>query len=338
MTTLTLVVPSFNSAAYLRRCLDSFPLRESDLEVIVVDDGSTDETAEIGRAYAVRHPGTVRIISKRNGGHGSAINTGLAAATGRYFKVVDSDDWLDTASALGLLRELRHQSHGTKPVDLVVTNYVYEKDAKRRKHVVRYAKSLPAGQTITWEQTDHFGISAALLMHSLTYRTEVLRRSGMQLPEHTFYVDNLYAFVPLAQVRCLKYLDLDLYRYYIGREDQSVQEATMIRRLDQQLRVNRMMIGALPGQDEVPAQLYDYLVHYLGLVCAVSSILLLKSGASGRLVQKERLWEDLRLADPEAYARLRGTTVGRLLHLRGRAGRRTSLLAYSAARGVIGFN
>lgn len=252
MKTLTLVVPSFNSADYLHRCLDSLPLEEPDVEVIVVDDGSTDRTAEVAERYARDYPRTLTVVSKPNGGHGSAINTGLARATGEYFRVVDSDDWLDASATAALLRELRQQTSSTYPVDLMVTNYVYEKEAKRRKHVVRYAKSLPVGQTISWQQIGRFSASAGLLMHSLTYRTEVLRLSGLELPEHTFYVDNLYAFIPLPYVQSLKYLDVDLYRYYIGREDQSVQEATMIRRLDQQLRVNRIMISALPAKSEVP--------------------------------------------------------------------------------------
>ncbi|HMR49050.1 MAG TPA: glycosyltransferase [Arachnia sp.] len=335
MKTLTLVIPSFNSAAYLHRCLDSLPLSERDVEVIVVDDGSTDATADVALGYAARYPGVVSVISKPNGGHGSAINTGLSRATGEYLRVVDSDDWLNASAASALLRELRRQAAGADPVDLLVTNYVYEKDAKRRKHVVRYTRSLPVNRTVTWAEIGQFGAGAGLLMHSLTYRTEVLRRSGLRLPEHTFYVDNLYAFIPLAHVRTMRYLNVDLYRYYIGREDQSVQEATMIRRLDQQLRVNRIMIASLPERDEVPLPLYHYLIHYLGLICGVSSVLLLKTG---NVEAKEQLWEDLRLADPVAYSRLRGTALGRILHLPGRAGRRTSLVAYSAARTVIGFN
>lgn len=335
MKTLTLVIPSYNSADYLHRCLDSLPLAERDVEVIVVDDGSTDATAEVGERYAARHPEVVSVISKPNGGHGSAINTGIEHATGRYFRVVDSDDWLDPSAAAVLLRELRRQVAGADPVDLMVTNYVYEKDAKRRKHVVRYTKSLPVNQTVTWERIGQFSAGAGLLMHSLTYRTEVLRRSGLRLPEHTFYVDNLYAFIPLAHVRTMRYLNVDLYRYYIGREDQSVQEAIMIRRLDQQLRVNRIMIASLPEKEEVPLPLYHYSVHYLGLICAVSSVLLLKTG---NVELKEQLWEDLRFADSEAYSRLRSTALGRILHLPGRAGRRTSLVAYSAARSVMGFS
>lgn len=334
MKTLTFVVPSYNSELHLERCLNSILTSDDDIEIIVVDDGSTDQTATLTQRYVDTNPGVVRLVSQPNGGHGSAINAGLAAARGRFLKVVDSDDWVDQAALSALLNVLR-----TEPsLDLVVTNFVYEKRGKARKHVMRYGSLLPTDAPFSWDDIGKFGRSQALLMHSLCYRTQVLRDAGLILPEHTFYVDNLYAFVPLARTRRLRYLDVDLYRYFIGRDDQSVNEQVMLTRIDQQLRVNHLMIDALPARGSIPDALHAYLVHYLGLICAVSSILCIRSGSQQHLAQKRALWRDLRDSDRDTHRTLRRSTVGRLVHLPGRAGRYISVLAYKAARRLIGFN
>jgi glycosyltransferase involved in cell wall biosynthesis len=339
-TVLTVVVPSYNAEAWLARCLDSMVGAGPDVEILVVDDGSTDGTAALGARYAERHP-EVRVISKRNGGHGSAINTGLEHARGAYLKVVDADDWLDRDALAAVLSTLRGFVADDAGVDLLVSNFVYEKVGKKRCTVVRYRGALPRRRVLGWEQTRRFGKRQYLMMHALTYRTQVLRDAGLRLPEHTFYVDNLYAFVPLNHVHRLFYLDVDLYRYFIGREDQSVQEAVMLRRLDQQLRVNWLMMRHVHETRQGPAvepRLHSYLLHYFAITCAVSSILLIRSGTPASLAEKDRLWRELRAEDPCLYRTVRWSGLGQLTNLPGRTGRRVSVLAYRAARRAIGFS
>lgn len=337
-TLLSLVVPCYNSQDYMARCLDSMLPVPPEVEVIVVDDGSSDATAEIGQTYASRYPGRFRVISKPNGGHGSAINTGLEHAQGRYFKVVDSDDWLDPDAFAALLGALRSFADDAGP-DLVVTNFVYEKQGKRRKHVMKFGNVFTVGTTVNWPQTSQFRRSQYLLMHALTYRTELLREVNLQLPEHTFYVDNLFAYVPMAAVRSVHYLDVDLYRYFIGRPDQSVSEAVMVKRCDQQLKVNRLMIEQLPSRDiALPGELRRYLEHYLGVVCAVSSITCIRADSRYYLAQKSALWHQLRDADRVTWHRLKRTLLGRLVNLPGRGGRKITIMAYKLARQFVGFN
>ncbi|WP_258934674.1 glycosyltransferase family 2 protein [Nesterenkonia pannonica] len=198
MKTLSLVVPSYNAQDYLLRCLKSLvPDGEAaDVEVIVIDDGSTDSTAAAAEQFAAHHPETVRVIRQANAGHGGAINTGVAHARGEYLKVVDSDDWLDRGAYAALLDELRASIRQRREVDLFVTNYVYEKVGRKRRAAVRYGSVMPLGRDFGWEEVQRFRPWQYLLMHALTYRTEVLRRAGLTLPRHTFYVDNLFAFVP----------------------------------------------------------------------------------------------------------------------------------------------
>lgn len=339
MTVLSVIVPSYNAAEWMERCVDSLLVSGArDIEVLIVDDGSTDATGAIADCYEEAHPGIVRAIHKPNGGHGSTINTGLSEARGTYFKVVDSDDWVQPEAFAALLDTLRSFAVNQAGVDLVLSNFVYEKVGRRRKRAVRYRNVLPVGRVFGWEDVGRFRTSQYLMMHSLVYRTEVLRESGLRLPEHTFYVDNLYVYEPLLSVHTMYYLDVDLYRYFIGRPDQSVNEHVMIRRIDQQLKVNRMMMDVSVSPYEVPDELYRYLLHHLRIVCVISSTMLLRSGRDEDFARKVELWRELRYDDPLVYRRLRRSTLGRLVNLPGKPGRSVSMAAYRGARWALNFN
>ncbi|WP_199732064.1 glycosyltransferase family 2 protein [Cellulomonas triticagri] len=335
---LSVVVPAYNAEGYLARALDTLVGWGPDVEVVVVDDGSTDGTAALAHTYVDRYPGEVRLLRKPNGGHGSAINTGLDHARGAYLKVVDADDWLDRDALARVLDTLRGFLADERPVDLLVSNFVYEKVGKRTKTAVRYRGALPTGQVVPWSGTRGFGKRQYLMMHALIYRTAVLREAGLRLPEHTFYVDSLYALVPLAHVSTLYYLDVDLYRYFIGRADQSVQEAVMLRRIDQQLRVNRLMLEHVSRVRVTDRRLRAYRLHYVEIICTVSSILLIRAGTPESLAERDRLWSELRRQDFWLYRKVRWTVLGHLSNLPGPAGRRVSVLAYRVAQRAIGFS
>jgi len=335
---LSIVVPSYNAEEYLARALDSVVGFGPQVEVLVIDDGSTDGTAALAQGYVERFPGQVHLIGKPNGGHGSAINTGLEHATGTYLKVLDADDWLARGALAEVLTTLGGFVDDDRQVDLLVTNFVYEKVGKKAKTAVRYRGALRRGRELTWKQTGHFRKRQYLMMHALTYRTQVLRDAGLRLPEHTFYVDSLYAFIPLAHVHTLFYLDVNLYRYFIGREDQSVHEAVMLRRIDQQLRVNWLLLDHLSRNPVTDRRLRNYLCHYAEIICAVTSVLLVRAGTPDALAQKAELWTNLRKQDPWLYRQMRWTTLGQLTNLPGRAGRRISVFAYLVAQRAIGFS
>lgn len=339
MITLTVVVPAYNAADWMERCVDSLLVSgASDLEVLIVNDGSTDATGAIADLYAAAHPGVVRAIHKANGGHGSTINIGIDEARGDYIKVVDSDDWVDVQAFAALLETLRTFISSGDGVDVVISNFVYEKVGRRRKRAVRYRNVLPQHKVFTWDEVGKFRTSQFLMMHSLVYRTQVLRDCGLRLPEHTFYVDNLYVYEPLVHVRSMYYLDVDLYRYFIGRPDQSVNEAVMITRIDQQLKVNRLLMDVEVSPYEVPAALYSYLVHHLQIVCVISSTMLLRSGRDEDFARKVELWRELRYDDPDVYRRLRRTTLGHLVNLPGWPGRKVSVAAYRGAAWALQLN
>ena len=178
-------------------------------------------------------------------------------------------------------------------------------------------------------------------MHSVIYRTKLLRECGLELPKHTFYVDNIFVYHPLPHVKYLYYLNVNFYRYFIGRSDQSVNESVMIGRIDQQLKVNRIMIDDYKLSDPRQVQnrkLRHYMKNYLEIIMVVSSIIAIRSGTEENLEKKYELWKYLKKKDPKTYYELKWGVLGRTMNLPGRIGRKISEVAYKIANKFVGFN
>lgn len=338
--TLTFVVPAYNMEDYLERCVHSLTAakRNDDIEVLIIDDGSKDGTLAAAKDFERRYPGIVRAIHQDNKGHGGAVNTGIANATGAYVKVVDADDWVGPESLEQVMAVLREETAKTNPIDMLVTNYVYDKVGKRRKHVVNFRHAMKPGATLTWNDLGHFGLAEYILMHALTYRTDIVRASGMQLPEHTFYVDFIYAYQPFPWVKTMRYLDTPFYHYFIGRDGQSVQTDVMIKRVDQLIQVNRHMVEATPERGDVPDGLYRYMIHFLAIESSVASVFLILSREPANYAKKTKLWQDLKAHSATIHHDVRRKAMSRALNLPGSAGRFIIRWGYRIAEHVVGFN
>lgn len=335
---LSIAIPCYNSAAYMRRCIDSLLPGGDDVEILIVDDGSAkDDTAEIADEYEKNYPGIVRAIHQENGGHGEAVNAGLRNATGLYYKVVDSDDWVDEDAYLEIIRTLKELVAGPETVDMFISNFVYDKVGAKRKKVMRYG-AFPENEIFHWEEAKKLHIGHYILMHSVIYRTMLLRECGLELPKHTFYVDNLFVFQPLPYVKNLYYRNLNFYHYFIGREDQSVNEQVMISRIDQQIRVNKIMIDTMAGRKIANKRLRQYMISYLDIITTISSVMLLRSGTEENLEKKKELWQYLKSKDTGLYLKLRHGIFGRTMNLPGKGGRKLSVAAYRITQKFYGFN
>jgi glycosyltransferase involved in cell wall biosynthesis len=355
----------------MSKCIDSLLPGGDEVEIIIVNDGSRDETLAIARTYQEDYPSIIRVIDKENGGHGSAVNAGLEAATGLYFKVVDSDDWLKAEAYRKVLNTIRRFSEGEnaalqentdpKPVmeeddlikgagnragdsggpDLIICNFVYEKEGESRHKVMRYGYALPEERLFEWQETKYFQKGRYMLMHSVIFRTKLLQECELRLPEHTFYVDNLFVFIPLAHVKTMYYLNANFYRYYIGREGQSVNEKIHIARIDQQILINKMMVDYLAENKATikrNRKLYRYMVNYLEIVTIVSCVLLIISGTEENLAKKHELWRYMAKKDWFLHKRLRYGFLGGSTNLPGRCGRRISVEGYKLCRRFFKFN
>jgi glycosyltransferase involved in cell wall biosynthesis len=310
-----------------------------DVEIIIVDDGSTkDNTADIADEYAAKYPSIIKAVHQENGGHGEAVNTGIRNATGLYFKVVDSDDWVDTDAYKEILDALHKIVEGPETVDMVLANYVYEKEGQKHKKVMRYDDVVPVRRIFTWDDCGRFKKGQYILMHSVIYRTELLRECGLKLPAHTFYVDNLFVYVPLPHVKKMYYIDVDFYRYFIGRDDQSVNESVMIKRIDQQIRVNELMVEAVDLFQIKNPKLRRYMFNYLEIITVITTIMLIRSGTEENLEKKRDLWTYLKEYDIRLFHKLRNGIMGRVMNLPGRGGRKISVAAYKISQKIVGFN
>lgn len=338
MKLLSVAIPCYNSQAYMRKCIESLLPGGEEVELLIVNDGSADDTAQIADDYARQYPTLVKVIHQSNGGHGEAVNAGLRNATGQFFKVVDSDDWVDQEAYVRVLQTLRSFREKELHIDLMISNFVYEKEGAKLKKVMRYEDVLPANTVFGWPDMKHFGKGQYLMMHSLIYRTRLLQDCGLVLPKHTFYVDNLFVYQPLVHVKQLYYLNVNFYRYYIGREDQSVNERVMISRIDQQIKVNKLMIERVRLEEIEEPKQKRYLLHHLEIVTVISGILLIRSGTRENLEKKRALLQYIRENNFELYHHLRYGLMGNLINLPGRFGRHISVGAYKIAQKIVGFN
>lgn len=337
MKLLTFAIPCYNSQDYMENCIKSLLSGGEDVEILVIDDGSKDMTAEIADAYEKKYPGIVRAIHQENGGHGEAVNAGIRNATGLYFKVVDSDDWVEESAYQKILSKLRELSGGENSLDMLIANYVYEKDGVKNKKVMRYS-ALPKDRLFTWSDVGRFRKGQYILMHSVIYRTKLLRECGLELPKHTFYVDNIYVYKPLPSVKHMYYMDVDFYRYFIGRDDQSVNERVMISRIDQQIRVNKIMVDEFDLWKIPNAKLRHYMFNYLEIITVISTIMLIRSGTKENLEKKRELWKYIKDRDIRLFHHLRNGIMGSAMNLPGKGGRKISVAAYKLSQKVVGFN
>lgn len=321
----------------MEKCIESILPGGEDVEIIIVDDGSHDRTAEIADRYAAEYPEIVRAIHQPNGGHGEAVNTGIANATGLYFKVVDSDDWVDAGAYAKILGKLRELVQSEKNVDMLLANYVYEKEGAKHKKVMRQT-GFPTDCIFSWRDVRHFYKGHYILMHSVIYRTQLLRDCGLKLPDHTFYVDNIYVYKPLPYVHSMYYMDVDFYRYFIGRDDQSVNEKVMISRIDQQIKVNKIMIDDVDLWKVPSIKCRKYMFNYLEIITVVSTVMLLRSGTKENLEKKRELWTYIKEKDIRLFHRLRRGILGGTMNLPGKGGRKISVAAYRLSQKVVGFN
>ena len=338
MKYISFAIPCYNSQEYMAHAIETILTGGEDVEIIIVNDGSKDNTSKIGHEYAEKYPDIIRVIDKENGGHGDAVNYGLANAEGKYFKVVDSDDWVNTESLQNILNVLKKMEEHGEEVDMLIANYVYEKEGASHKKVIHYRNILPQNQIFKWSDVGRFHIDQYILMHSVIYRTDMLKLCQLTLPKHTFYVDNIYVYYPLPHVRKMYYMDEDFYRYYIGREDQSVNEKVMIKRVDQQIFVTRTMIDMYQMRQISNKKLRAYMEKYLAIMMTVSSILCIRSKDPENMEKKKELWKYLRQKDKKTFVRIRYGILGQSMNLPGKSGRKISSLAYLLARKIIGFN
>ena len=333
---LTILVPCYNSAAYMRHCIDSLLPGGDLMDIIVVDDGSIDDTGKIADEYAAKYPHMIRAIQQENGGHGEGINQGVAHAVGKYFKVIDSDDWTDTESLTKVLDFLQKND-----VDLLVTNYVYEHDDPSTNSTIRFKNVFrPEGKVMTWEDTHAFGPTQYLTLHSTIYRTEVIRQTGIVLPKKVFYEDNLFVYTPLPYVKKLAYLNVDFYHYYIGRPDQSVNLDVMKKRCHHQIQISEEIFTKhdLSHIKMQNPKLARYMYHKVVLVMVIATVFTRQNKTEEAEEQIRQMWVNVAKVYPELAKKVRYRSIAAFVNIPGKIGNRICCGLYDIGHKIVKFN
>ena len=336
MKLLSVTVPCYNSAEYMEKCVNSL-LRGGDrVEIIIIDDGSVDRTAEIADDYAARYPQIIKVIHQENGGHGEGINQGIRHATGTYFKVVDSDDQMsdDFPAFLDTLEKLETEGGA----DLIVTNYYYVHTDGIGDRSIRYDRVLPKGRIFSWDETKRFHLHQLLTIHSTTFRTALMKACPTPLPKHVFYEDNLMVYRVMPHIRKMYYMDIDLYRYLIGRPDQSVQENIMKKRYTHQLLVNEQCFTVCHLDDVQEKMLKRYLRHELFVLFGISILNTRLNKSAETDAALDALWEKCIAFDRKWSRHFRYHTPLALICLPGRLGQNIAVFIYRIANRIVRFN
>lgn len=304
MKRLSFVIPAYNSEAYLEKCLSSMlePSVLEDLEIIVVNDGSTDATEKIALDFCGRYPGTVRLITQKNLGHGGALNTGCAAAQGKYLKVIDADDWVERKSLPAFVKALEKCDS-----DVVLTHYrtvdiTTGEEKAWRCYPEAFGKTMTLADVMNrWGDFDR-----ALTFHGIAYRRDFYQKMGISLSEHIFYEDHEFATFPCCHAETVTPLDMFVYVYRIGDVNQSVSDANQLRRISHvEAVLNRLLTEGekLPrgaGRDYAAAKAQGLLMSYL-----TTALLVCPDKAQGRALA-EKAVEALRTPFPENYRQIQG--------------------------------
>lgn len=336
MKLLTVTVPCYNSQDYMSACIESLLTGGDRVEIIIIDDGSKDSTGAIADAYAEKYPDIVRVVHQENGGHGEGINQGLRHATGTYFKVVDSDDTVskDFVSFLDKLEGCER----TGGIDLLVTNYYYVHSDGIGDRSINYSNVLPEGKVFGWQETKRFLLYQLLTIHSCTFRTELMRRWSEPLPKHVFYEDNLMVFGTLPHVEKMYYMNADLYRYWIGRPDQSVQKEVMKKRYHHQILVTEKCFAACRLDDVKEPMLKKYLKHELFIMFGISILYARLNKSKETDATLEQMWKNCIAIDSKWGNHFRYRTPLWFICIPGKFGQNFSGLIYNIANKIVRFN
>ncbi len=333
MKYISFVVPCYNSQDYMEHCIETLLIGKEDVEIIIIDDGSSDNTGKIADDYQKKYPTIVKAIHQKNGGHGEGINTGLKHATGKYFKVVDSDDWVDKKAYKTLLRKIKNIDS-----DLIVMNYVYSYVDGRKDQTISFKNVFKDDKEITWSEIGKFKLTQYPSLHSLMYKKSVLDKSKINLPKHVFYEDNLFIYWPMPNTETIYYLDLDFYRYFIGRADQSIQEPQLIKRSSHQVLVSREVCNKYDLDEIKDKKLRKLMQRECAFLMTLGIVFSRLAFNEEGEKQYKQLWEDVKKGNPKLYKKIRWTSMATFVSLPGPVGRFISINGYRFAHKLVKFN
>lgn len=280
--TVTFIILAYNVEQYLRKCLESFVCQSvmDRIEVLVIDDGSTDATGQIAEDYVRKYPDTFCVHHKINGGHGSGINTGSELARGKYFKAIDADDWVLTENLPKYVDFLE-----TSGADVVLT-FFHMVDMKTGKKMERTVSCEVDEQLSVRQVVDNWSdFEQCAVFHGITYRTDFYRGQAHLLPEHVFYEDQEYSAIPFCAAGRIEILPVYLYQYLVGNAAQSISYENQARRIGHLETVLEDLIGyhsRLAGHAGDERAFISKKIESVSLICFLTAFIYEKDKCKGR--------------------------------------------------------
>jgi glycosyltransferase involved in cell wall biosynthesis len=305
---ISIAVPCYNSEAYLNKCLDSMVPFLNDIEVIIINDGSKDSTLQISNYYLNKYPNDIKVIDKENGGHGSGINVGFQNSTGLYYKVVDSDDWIDE-STIKLIKLIKEHRKNNRIIDLYMTDFVRE-TVSEGKTVLCDFWNYPKNVETSFDKIKRYKYQDAIMMHALLIRREILENNWVDMPLHTFYEDNYYAYAYIPYIKNIYYFPIVWYHYYIGRPDQSINFNNITKRYEQQFRVMELIAGAFTIKQikSFSKGTRKVMFHHLRQMITITKLFCLCGDAKDRPYKLKEFMKNLKKNNKEMYHFLKYTS------------------------------
>jgi len=298
---LSITIPSYNVEKYIDKCVQSMLVDSvlDDIEILIVNDGSKDSTPEIAKGYVEKYPQTVRLIDKENGGHGSTINAGIREATGKYFKVVDGDDWLNTENLEHFIELLK-----TREEDVIASNFLCIQDETYDVLSEKYVTSNPYKYGKTCKM-DEWEIEEVIKMHGLTIRTSILKENNITIDEHCFYVDCEYIAYPMPFVKTVYYDDEFIYMYRLGRNGQSMDIRSMQRNRAMHMKVLNSLLAFYDKLPEMTEAKKAYIEKVIGQVMENQFQIYISMGTDKEIQKETATWD---MALRKQYPRIAAST------------------------------
>lgn len=309
---LTIVIPTYNMQDYLRRCLDSLIVPEEQmkqLEVLVVNDGSKDNSSAIAHEYQDKYPGTFRVIDKENGNYGSCVNRGLKEANGKYIKILDADDWFDTIGFDLLIKDL-----DTIDVDLILTDYdVIDMAGNCENQRISFPK-LNKHNVYDVDKSDVLSVISGFQMHSAVYSVDLLRKMNYKQTEGISYTDQEWIYYPLYKAQTIVYFDYVVYHYMVGRDGQTMDPKVLKKSIPHTLQGTKAMLSyyVLYNKNDLSAARCKYLAGKIeGRLLYLYRFCLLKSDSKTDLKLLEKLEKFVKQNSLEIYKKLQYALVSK---------------------------
>ncbi|MDO5330647.1 MAG: glycosyltransferase family 2 protein [Bacillota bacterium] len=335
---LSFCIPSYNSESFLHYALDSLIPGGEEIEVLIIDDGSKDKTLEVAKSYEERYPHIFKAIHQENAGHGGAINHALKLATGIYFKVLDSDDWVDEEALKKLLEFIRVTPEGP---DLIVTDYTYWSLHDHPFDTICYKEFFSKhGVAIPFSGVSKFTIQDYCTLHSATFRLDVIKRANITLPEHCSYEDNYFVYGPLCVAKNICYLPFSFYQYQIGRSGQSMEAATLLRKYRDFLTVGKLTFDYLDitKLKKTDKARYRLIKHHLNFAWMAATAFPMAIGTKQGREDKKRFLEECKKSNKRQYKLLNRRFLIRLVNLPGRLGTFFARSGIKVAGNIVDFS